>query len=360
MSEAAEAAQLLEDICRHAAARRIQAPPQSFASSLNEILSNSETNRGVLAVLVTLLVKKLISPQQDIRLHQASMPGGFSGRGLDERAVTPFLKQHNFPAMQSGSGWLTRSLEQARPYDKDYPGKIKPPAVKEAFLKLVDGIQSGKVNARKTLICIFSELSAQRDKNTAIRLPRPTNLTILQITDRLRRHFDAKERGAARLPVLAVYAVYQQMIKEMLRYEGCLLLPLESHTSADKKTGLLGDIQVAGKNHLPVEAVEIKHNIRITPALVRDCYAKFRSTSVKTFYLLSTDSNISEMTKIQEIAAHIRSQHGCQLIVNGVLETLMYYLRLMRDTSAFIDAYVTLVETDSAVNYNLKQQWEKS
>ena len=68
-------------------------------------------NKAVLAVVITLLLKKILFPGQDIRFHQKSMRQGFSGRGFDERVVTPFLRDNKFPYMQGGSGWLTRSLE---------------------------------------------------------------------------------------------------------------------------------------------------------------------------------------------------------------------------------------------------------
>ena len=46
------------------------------------------------------------------------------------------MKAVSFPAMAE-SGWLTRSLEQAHPYTLDYPGKITPKIVKEAFLEKI-------------------------------------------------------------------------------------------------------------------------------------------------------------------------------------------------------------------------------
>jgi DNA (cytosine-5)-methyltransferase 1 len=42
------------------------------------------------------------------------------------------MKKHGFPAMVD-SGWLTRLLEQNRPYNLDYPGKITPTRAKDAF-----------------------------------------------------------------------------------------------------------------------------------------------------------------------------------------------------------------------------------
>jgi len=93
---------------------------------LDLIVEKCESNKAVVAVLLTLMLKKALEPEQDIRSHQQGLPGGFAGRSLDEKVVTPFLKEHNFPAMQSRSGWLTRSLEQKSPYDMYYPGAISP------------------------------------------------------------------------------------------------------------------------------------------------------------------------------------------------------------------------------------------
>jgi len=78
---------------------------------LKAIFDNFERGRGVLTVLITSLVHKLHNPEQDIRLHQENMKGGYSGRGIDTKYITPFMKEVRFPSMAE-SGWLTRSLEQ--------------------------------------------------------------------------------------------------------------------------------------------------------------------------------------------------------------------------------------------------------
>ena len=47
---------------------------------VQQVVARAETQKAVLAVLLTSLVKKSVSPQQDIRLHQIEdMPGGYSG-----------------------------------------------------------------------------------------------------------------------------------------------------------------------------------------------------------------------------------------------------------------------------------------
>ena len=92
-------------------------------SEIDAIVDRSESNKGIVTVLTTLLVHKLVEPTQDIRYHQAGMDGGFAGRGIDQSYVTPFMKTVSFPAMAE-SGWLTRSLEQPAPYTLDYGGKL--------------------------------------------------------------------------------------------------------------------------------------------------------------------------------------------------------------------------------------------
>jgi phosphoribosyl-ATP pyrophosphohydrolase len=95
-----------------------------------------------IAVLITSLLKKVVSPNQDIRLNRKEFEGGYSGRSLDTHAITPWLK-HHFPRFApKESGWLTRSIEQPHPFNKEFPGKIRNKKVKEAFLSILDSIES--------------------------------------------------------------------------------------------------------------------------------------------------------------------------------------------------------------------------
>lgn len=66
---------------------------------LNTIDKYAETGKGVLTVLITSLSHKILDPNQDVRKHQENMDGGYSGRGVDMRDVTPFMKKKKFPAM---------------------------------------------------------------------------------------------------------------------------------------------------------------------------------------------------------------------------------------------------------------------
>lgn len=330
---------------------------KTVRGQLSAILDGGESNKGVLAVSVTLLFKKCVSPKQDIRRHRAEQAGGFSGRGLDTKVVTPFMKRNGFPAMASGSGWLTRSLEQSAPYGLDYPGKITPKELKSAFLGLLDEVQSGRANARNCLVCLLAGLIERRRAADDFKFHTPKGLAISEIVACLCAHFSTRGRGASRLPTLAIHAVYQRLVAEVSRYAGCTLEPLESHQSADGKTRMLGDVQVTGADGAPMEAVEIKHGLPLTAEMVRACRAKFRWSRMPTFYLLSTSSRVDGAEDIKAEIADIREKHGCEMIVNGIAPTIKYYLRLLTDTNKFVEAYVAHLDADAGVSQNLKERW---
>lgn len=331
---------------------------QKITKWIDSILENAEANKGLLAVLITLTLHKVVDEKQDIRLHQAQLPGGFSGRTIDSKYVTPFLKRMQFPSMAE-SGWLTRSLEQPYPYDLNYQGKIRPVAIKESFLLVVDSIETKGVSALNVLEYIFERLIVLRDAKNIV-LAKPQKLSISRIIRLLERHFTAKYSGfgASRLPVLAIYAAYQCMMGEVARFREKILCKLESHNSADRRSGRIGDIDVIDKNNVSFEGVEIKHEIKITPQLVKDAYEKFKGEKTERYYLLTTaNMDSADVDGIDNEIEWIANVHGCQVIVNGVYSTLRYYLRLLSNPAEFIDRYVELLQCDDSVKFQHNERW---
>ncbi len=123
---------------------------------VNTIVKNAESQKAVLTVLITSLVKKIENPAQDTRYHKKELTNGYSGRGFDTVHITPFIaeKFQRF-AMKGGSGWLTRSLEQAHPYTLEYPGRIQNVSVKNAFLNILNDIEENKSDPKKFLCVIL-------------------------------------------------------------------------------------------------------------------------------------------------------------------------------------------------------------
>ncbi len=333
--------------------------PQEITVSVDLIIEKSEDNRGLLAVTVTSLLKKIADPAQDVRYHQSGMHAGYSGRTLDTEVVTPFLRSENLPHMAE-SGWLTRSLEHPVPYDLNYTGSIRPKTLKTAFLSLLDGVQEKGWDAGDILKYTFVELIKQREVHNSLQLSKPRDKTIDWIVKSLMDHFneDYSAPGASRLPVLAIYAAYQQFIAEVKRYRGKKLAPLKSHNSPDTMAGDVGDIQVLNEDDSVFEGIEVKHNIKITADLVETSYNKFRSQQVDRYYLLTTKNDDPiDFSEVSKRVIEIKSNHGCQVIVNGVESSMKYYLRLLSNTNEFISNYVNLVSKDESIKYEHRKKW---
>jgi len=148
------------------------------------------------------------------------------------------------------------------------------------------------------------------------------------------------------------------MMSEVFRYRDKNLCPLESHTSADRQSGRIGDIDVNYEGGGAFEGVEIKHGIVITRQLVADAYEKFKVYNTNRYYLLTTaDMDNADWTGISDEIARIADIHGCQVIVNGVYTTLRYYLRLLDDPASFIDKYVDLLKADETIKYQQRAAW---
>lgn len=336
---------------------------------VNTIVEKAESQKAVLAVLITSLTKKIETPTQDIRYHKKELPNGYSGRVFDTQHVTPFIagKFQRF-AMKGGSGWLTRSLEQAHPYTLEYPGRILDKAVKSAFLQILNDIEENQADPQKYLRAIFtvlinlmarSKVSLNLFENTnedSNQTPQADTITIENIVNLLNYHFSYNYRiaGASRLPVLAIYSAYE-VLMGIERYEGKTLSPLKSHTTSDIKSGGIGDIEVLDENQNFFEAVEIKHNIPISAILVRDAYQKFAETSISRYYLLTTaEPNVDDVDAVNLFVRRIRTLHGCEVIVNSILPSLKYYLRLLSDPKLFLDCYSKNLQLDFNQNTDVK------
>ena len=336
--------------------------PKEIVLDVNLITDKVEYFLGINNVLTTSLVEKIIHPSQDIRMHQAKMKGGYSGRTLDTKYVAPFLKSKRLKSMVE-SGWLTRSLEQDFPYDLNYRGAIRNKNIKRAFLEIIDHIQTKKLDPRKCLLLYFQKLILFREKERIEihSLKDGCKLSIIEICHLLSEHFSqCKTYGKAKLPVIAIYSIYECLVKELKRFEGKTLAPLGYHTSADYRSKAVGDIQVNDKNKEPFEGVEIKHNKAITQQMVEDVYEKIKRHPISRYYILSTkDIEDGEWPKIQHAIDKIESEHGCQIIVNGIINSIKYYLRLIENPEEFLKNYTNSVIADSELKIEHKKIWKQ-
>ena len=189
----------------------------------------------------------------------------------------------------------------------------------------------------------------------------PRNLLISEIVSLLDLHFHAKYvgYGASRLPVLAMYAIYQSLIDEhQERYAGMQLLPLESHTSADSQSGRIGDIDITRPDGTTFESVEVKFDIKVDNNIVENAKNKILPSKVERYYILSTkEEKAQDVESINDEIKRLKKVHGCELIVNGILPTIKYYLRLLHNPQNFLEHYVELMTKDKAIKFEHKTKW---
>lgn len=328
------------------------------------IVAHAESQKAVLAAFVTSLVKKIERPSQDIRYHQAKLSNGYSGRVFDSKHVTPFIREKfSRLAMKSGSGWLTRSLEQTHPYTLDYPGEINSTLMKDAFLQILNDVEENQASPEEYLLALFAHLIDYMENSKVRFVPISeegrNSISIETIIAILKTHFFHPYRvgGASRLPVLAIYSAYE-LLMGYNRYIGKELCPLKRHTTSDTKSSGIGDIEVLDEQGEFFEGVEIKHDRPITQAFIQAAFDKFAKTAVRRYYLLTTaepEVEDEDIDAVRRLTYELRSHHGREIIVNGIIPSLKYYLRLLNDPVMFLDCYGGNLQADFDASTDIKR-----
>ena len=313
-------------------------------------------------VLITLITHKILEPKQDIRYHQSGMENGFSGRTIDTKYITPTLKELGLPSMAE-SGWLTRSLEQPYPYTLDYNGKISNKNVKLAFLHILDFVERKPKKSKEVLrLLLFQGIQAKQRLVVPITpLQYPEKITIQQTINALNLHFNKKYKvhGGSKLPVLAFYAIYQLLIDEVKRYSNCTLEELGSHTASDRTSKSSGDIEIL-KSKKHYESIEIKLDKAIDSNMVRIAIEKIHRFNLKRYYILShSEIKKGDLDEINKLIKSTKENHGCQIILNGILPTIKYYLRLVDNAEKFLVKYSKLIEIDKELKSVHKTEWNR-
>lgn len=360
---------ILEEIYQNASVDRgvlsgLESTEQEWVKA---IVEHAESQKAVLSVLVTSLVKKIEMPSQDTRYHKVELPNGYSGRSFDTEYVTPFIREKFSRLAMQESGWLTRSLEQAHAFTLNFPGRIRNKSVKVAFLQILNDIEENQASPKEYLSALFALLIDYTESYVADPVLREGRDSILieNIIEMLKVHFfhSYGVSGASRLPVLAIYSAYELLMRYD-RYIGKELCPLRSHTTSDTRSSGIGDIEVLDEQGDFFEGVEIKHGIPITPMLVQNAFDKFITTGVCRYYLLTTaEPEVEDVAAVKELIYRFRSEHRCEIIVNGIIPSLKYYLRLLNDPVMFLDRYGNNMQADFNVSTDIKrihlQRWDE-
>ena len=228
-------------------------------------------------------------------------------------------------------------------------------------MRSLDDVQKHPYDAENMLRILLNKVIQISEQNKVVITPlkNPDKLTISKITEALEKHFLSHygTHNGAKLPVLAFYAIYSCLINELKRYEGCSLAPLSSLTACDRTNKASGDIEIFKDNKL-FEAIEIKLDKRIDSQIVRVAEEKIYKWNPQRYYILSVlGTKDEDQSEISDIICKVGINHGCQIINNGLIPTIKYYLRLISDLSKFVELYSKSVEEDKELQYIHKHYW---
>lgn len=333
---------------------------KTVAEGLETIVNNFGQNKYLYSILITTLVKKIVHPNQDIRYAQDGLPGGYSNRSTDAAYVTPFLKRHGLTSCAASGAESGTNFERPLPYTLNYDAKPKGKGNREAFLGVIHATQEEGIDPFPCIVILMA-LDLRNKHKAVFQYPQPQGLTIQQIFDAvIEHHQNAQGQGRSRLPVLAIQAIYQSLVVELSRYQNTTLRnPPNRHTANDKE-GWIGDIQIDRLDGNPFEGVEVKSGIKITSDMVRALPAKFSGQAVERYYILSTSDPYigkNEFDEVMQTVEQVRQSTGCQVIVNGLNQSLRYYLRLISDTKKFLSNYTEQIQTDQDVKDEHRELW---
>ena len=91
--------------------------------------------------------------------------------------------------------------------------------------------------------------------------------------------------------------------------------------------------------------------------VVRDKIYKWNPSR---YYVLSVFGiEESEKEEIESIVNEVEEKHGCQIIINGLLPTIKYYLRLITNLEEFISIYTDEVSDDKELQKVHKLKWKE-
>jgi len=335
---------------------------ETIREDVDLLIDKIEQNKSIVSALVTSLVKKIVDQIQDVRLHRTDFENGYSARSLDTKFTSPFFKNHFPKYANKESSFLTLATrERIKWTKKDGTAlKIRNKELKNSFLNIFDQIEVHKANAEEYLNYLFAKMIELSSKDEIIlnkvdkEFQKIGTLNINIILEMLQKHFAIKL--SSRLPVIAIYSIYQILIPILKRYENKKLVSLQVHTSSDKHC--FGDIEIYTKTNKPFEIVEIKHNIPLDKYLIFDIVKKTENTPIDRYYILTTFKagfeNEETEKSVNEFIMQIKQSKGIDIIANGIITTLKYYLRFIDDYKQFVKAYTDNLIKDSKNSTEVK------
>ncbi len=347
------------------ASRDITRPVLKNKKIVNKIdyVCRNLQNRACARLLLACCLAKVHKPDVDIRKPYTEIEGPdvYSGRTYDESYISQFINEHNLPCNPT-TAFLTPALRNKNIVLTPQVDLVGRPAeLYQTVLELLNHVHTNKISARnllaETIRCLLilrderhqriaTLLASLRASEGAIPLSSEGTASLIQ------QHLACPR--SSRLPVLVVAAAYKAAAEHLREH----LLPLSGHTSADKQTGALGDLQITliDDNNV-VTSYEMKTR-RVTHEDIDRALQKISHMSgrIDNYIFVTTDIIDQE---VQDYATSIYEQTwGIEMVVLDCISFLRHFLHLFhRLRTQYLNVYqeLLLAEPESAVSPPLKE-----
>lgn len=327
-----------------------------------EFITRNIQNRAGVRLLMSCLLAKLDHSEVDVRKPYTEIGGNgsFSGRTYDEAYIGSFITKHRLPCNPT-TAFLTPALRNRNIVLTPKVNLVgRPPEVYQYVLDLLDLVHKESIAPDILLAEVMRQLIILRDENQKRIKSLLKNLAetgsvslsgedIINLTE---QHLNCK--GASRLPVLIVAAVYRT-IGDFIQEKA---LPILGHNSADKQTGALGDLQIILINDdNVVTSYEMKMK-KVTMEDIDVALHKIRSVDYKIDnYIFITTDEIDDAVK--DYAKSLYDQTGgVEIVILDCVDFLRHFIHLFhRFRLQYLEGYQKLVmaEPDSTVSQPLKE-----
>lgn len=329
-----------------------------------ESVCRNRRSRASVRFLLACLLAKIDRPEVDIRKPYTEIEGSdcFSGRTYDEAYVESFVMKYNLPC-NSTTAFLTpafRTKNITLTPDMDLGGRPKEP-YRDA-LRLLSDIEEGKVSPENLLGEVLRNLLIIRDERqgrmrSMLEDLRSGGEDVLPLSSEaivslIQQHLVCPR--SSRLPVLVVAAAYRAA-EERLHER---VLPLYSHTAADKETGATGDLEITlMDDDRVVTSYEMKTR-RVTRGDIDLALRKVEKSGrrVDNYIFITTDIIDDE---VKDYAATLYDKTGgIEFVILDCVSFIRHFLHFFhRIRMEYLEAYqeLLLAEPDSAVRQELKE-----
>ncbi|HAW08839.1 MAG TPA: DNA methyltransferase, partial [Bacteroidetes bacterium] len=127
---------------------------------IDVLIDNIGKNKSLVSALTTSLVKKIIEPKQDIRLHRTDFESGYSARSLDTKFTSPFFKKYFPKYANKESAFLTLATREQIKWTKEdgMALKVRNTALKNSFLNILEQIEIYQRKPEDYLYYLFAKL----------------------------------------------------------------------------------------------------------------------------------------------------------------------------------------------------------